>query len=71
MSTIRRPWRMLLERDIAEIERRLELYRSNAPKRIAEDMRVHLNTVCTVNLGRHPIQVRLGVRLAEAAEQAS
>jgi hypothetical protein len=55
----KRPWRTLLERDVAEIERRLVLYRSNTPKRIAEEMRVHLNTVCTINLKRHPIQGRL------------
>lgn len=57
----RRPrrWRMLLERDVAEIERRLRLYRENAPKRIAEDLKVHVNTVCSINLGRHPVQVRL------------
>lgn len=57
----RRPWRMLLERDVAEIERRLALlYRANCPKRSAEEMGVHLNTVCTINLARHPVQVRLG-----------
>lgn len=50
---------MLLERDVAEIERRLRLYRENAPKRIAEDLQVHVNTVCSINLGRHPVQVRL------------
>jgi hypothetical protein len=55
----RRPWRMLIERDVAEIERRQRLYRDNAPKRIAEEMRLHLNTVCTINFGRHPIQARL------------
>lgn len=55
----RRRWRMLLERDVAEIERRLRLYRENAPKRIAQDLHVHLNTVCSINLGRHPVQVRL------------
>lgn len=49
----------LLESDIAEIERRLLLYRLNAPKRIAEDLGVHINTVTTVNLGRHPVQIRL------------
>jgi len=54
-----RPWRMLLERDVAEIERRLALYRANCPKRIAEDLGVHLNTVCTINLGRHPVQALL------------
>jgi len=45
---------MLLERDVAEIERRLRLYRENAPKRIAQELGVHINTVCTVN--RHPVQ---------------
>lgn len=60
MSTHRRPFRMLLERDVAEIERRLRLYRENAPKRIAEELGVHINTVCTINLGRHPVQVRIG-----------
>jgi hypothetical protein len=55
----RRPWRMLLGRDMAEIERRLRLHRENAPKRIAQEMGVHLNTVCTINLGRHPVQARL------------
>ena len=59
MSAQRRPFRMLLERDVAEIERRLRLYRENAPKRIAEELGVHINTVCTVNLGRHPVQARL------------
>jgi hypothetical protein len=54
----RRPWRMLIERDVAEIARRLRLYRENAPKRIAAEMRVHVNTVTVVNLGRHPIQAR-------------
>jgi hypothetical protein len=53
---VRRPWRMLLERDVAEIERRLRLYRDNCPKRIAEDMGVHINTVSKVNLGLHPVQ---------------
>jgi hypothetical protein len=56
----RRPFRMLLERDVEEIERRLRLYRDNAPKRIADELGVHINTVCTVNLGRHPVQMRLG-----------
>jgi hypothetical protein len=55
----RRPWRMLIERDVAEIERRLRLYRENTPKRIAEEMGVHINTVTAVNLKRHPIQARL------------
>jgi hypothetical protein len=50
---------MLLGRDMAEIERRLRLHRENAPKRIAQEMGVHLNTVCTINLGRHPVQARL------------
>ncbi|HWG75571.1 MAG TPA: hypothetical protein VN660_02125 [Steroidobacteraceae bacterium] len=52
--SVRRPFRMLLERDVAEIERRLRLYRENAPKRIAQELGVHINTVCTVN--RHPVQ---------------
>jgi hypothetical protein len=56
----RRRWRMLLERDVAEIERRLRLYRENCPKRICQDMGVHPNTVCAINLGRHPVQARLG-----------
>jgi hypothetical protein len=55
----RRPWRMLLERDVAEIQRRLRLYRANSPKRIAEELRVHPNTVTKINLTRHPIQARL------------
>jgi hypothetical protein len=61
-ATQRRPWRMLIERDVAEIERRLRLYRDNAPKRIAEELRVHPNTVCAINLGRHVIQRRLAGR---------
>lgn len=65
---IRRPWRMLLGRDVAENERRLTLYRENCPKRIAEDMGVHINTVCAVNLGRHPIQARLAI--AEARQHS-
>jgi hypothetical protein len=58
-TTHRRPWRTLIERDIAEVERRLRLYRANTPKRIADEMRLHANTVSTINLGRHPIQARL------------
>jgi hypothetical protein len=50
---------MLIERDVAEIERRLSLYRANTPKRIAQEMGVHQNTVTTINLKRHPIQMRL------------
>lgn len=50
---------MLLERDVAEIERRLRLYRENCPKRIAQEMGVHPNTICAADLGRHPIQARL------------
>jgi hypothetical protein len=50
---------MLLERDVAEIERRLRLYRENCPKRICEELGVHQNTVTAINLGRHPIQARL------------
>lgn len=56
---VRRPWRMLIERDVAEIERRLELYRGNAPKRITADLNVHPNTITKINLGRHPVQARL------------
>lgn len=55
----RRPWRTLIERHVAEIERRLRLYRENAPKRIAAELGLHENTVCKINLGRHPIQARL------------
>jgi hypothetical protein len=51
---------MLLERDVAEIERRLRLHRENAPKRIAADLAVHENTVSKINLGRHWVQTRLG-----------
>jgi hypothetical protein len=40
-------------------ERRLSLYRENCPKRIAEDMGVHINTVSKVNLGLHPVQARI------------
>ena len=58
----RRPWRRLLERDVAEIERRLQLHRQHAPKRIAAEMRVHENTVSKINLGRHPVQMRIGGR---------
>lgn len=57
-SRQRRPWRMLLERDVAEVERRLALYRSNTPQRIASEMGLHLNTITKINLGRHPIQAR-------------
>lgn len=56
----RRPFRMLLERDVAEIERRLRLYRENSPKVIAAELGVHINTVCTVNLGKHHVQLRVG-----------
>lgn len=56
----RRPFRMLLERDVAEIERRLRLHRENSPKRIAAELHVHTNTVSRINLGRHPVQARLG-----------
>jgi hypothetical protein len=48
----------LLEADVREIERRLRLHRENSPKRIAADMRVHVNTISAVNLGRHRIQKR-------------
>jgi hypothetical protein len=50
---------MLLERDVLEIERRLRLYRENCPKRICEDLGVHINTVSKINLGLHPVQARL------------
>ena len=55
---------MLLERDMAEgeVERRLRLHRENAPKRIAGDMGLHLNTISAINLGRHPVQLRLSRR---------
>jgi len=53
---------MLLERDVAEIERRLALYRANCPKRICEELRVHPNTVTKIHLGRHPVQARLSSR---------
>jgi FixJ family two-component response regulator len=56
---VNRACRMLLERDVAEIERRLALYRANSSKRIAQDLGVHLNTVTTINLGRHAVQQRL------------
>jgi hypothetical protein len=69
-ATYRRPWRYMTERDVAEIERRLRLYRDNAPKRIAEDMRVHVNTVTVVNLGRHPIQARLASEAAQEGQAA-
>ena len=62
----RRPGGMLIERDVAEIERRLRQYRENAPKRIAEEMRVHQNTVTTINLKRHPIQLRLATERERA-----
>jgi hypothetical protein len=39
-----RPWRMLLERDMADVERRL---------------RLHRDTVRRINLGRNPVQPRL------------
>ena len=54
------PWRMLLDRDVAEIERRLRIYRENCPKRIAEDLRVHPNTISGINLGLHPVKARIG-----------
>jgi hypothetical protein len=63
----RRPWRTLIERDIAEIERRLRLYRENAPKRIAAELGLHENTVSKINLGRHPIQARLATERNSAA----
>jgi hypothetical protein len=55
----RRPWRMLLERDVAEIERRLALQRRHCTKRICADLQVHPNTVTAIRLGRHPVQARL------------
>ncbi len=55
---VRRPLRMLLERDVAEIERRLTLYRANTPKAIAADMGVHINTVSKINLGLHRCRCR-------------
>jgi hypothetical protein len=70
MSTVRRPWRYLLERDIAEVERRLRLYRANTRKRIAEEIRLHPNTIRTINLGRHPIQARLATEAARSRPQA-
>ena len=59
MRTVRRPWCTLIERDIADVERRPRLYRAKTPKRIAEDMGRHPNTISTINLRRHPIQARL------------
>jgi len=52
------PCRMLLERDVAEIERRLALYRANCPKR-AEEMGVHINAVSKINLGLHPVRIAI------------
>jgi hypothetical protein len=66
----RRPGGMLIERDVAEIERRLRQYRENAPKRIAEEMGVHPNTVCAINLGRHPIQARLALERRRNGREA-
>jgi hypothetical protein len=57
----RRAWRYLTEREVIEVERRLALYRANTPQRIAADVGLHPNTVTKINLGRHPIQARLGV----------
>ena len=57
--TARRPFRTLLERDVAEVEPRLRLQRENAPRRIAADLRLHRNTASLINLGRHPVQPRL------------
>ena len=59
-GSARRPWRMLLERDVAEIERRLALHRENSVKSICRDLHVHPNTVSAINLKRHPVQLRLG-----------
>jgi len=50
---------MLLERDVAEIARRLRLYRENCPKYIAEERGVYPNTVAKVQLVWHPVQTRL------------
>ena len=58
-GSARRPWRYLTERDVTEVERRLALYRSNTPQRIAADLGLHPNTITKINLGRHPIQARL------------
>lgn len=49
----------LIEADVREIERRLRLHRANSPKRIAAELHVHPNTICQINLGRHPVQQRL------------
>jgi hypothetical protein len=71
MTIRRRPWRYLIESDVAEIQRRLKRYRENAPKKIASDLGVHLNTVTVVNLGRHPIQARLSVQLGPVISDRS
>ena len=47
------------------MERRFDLIfylRENCPKQICAELQVHPNTVSTINLGRHPVQVRLGLR---------
>jgi hypothetical protein len=49
MSSGRRRGCALLERDVLEIERRLALHRENTPKRIAVELRVHPNTISTIN----------------------
>jgi len=59
---------MRLERDVAEVERRLRLYRENCPKRVAEDLRVHPNTISAINLGRHPVQARLSSRALQPVQ---
>ena len=67
----KRPWCTLIERDVAEIERRLRLYRENCPKRICQDMGVHINTVTTINLGRHPVQARLAAAPSQVSTLCS
>ncbi len=55
----RPPGAPLLEADVFEIMRRLALHKAHAPKRIAAELRVHLNTISAINLGRHPVQARI------------
>jgi hypothetical protein len=45
---------MLLERDVAQVERRLRPHRENAPKR-----RICIATSSRIGLGRPPVQLRL------------
>lgn len=52
----------LSERDVADIERRLQLYRENAPKRIAHELGVDKDVIYHIGLGVHAIQVRRGRR---------